>query len=261
MKKLTIIKTGGALLEDAEQLQLLIKKTVALPGHKLLVHGGGRSATALGEKLGITAQLINGRRITEAATLEVITMVYAGLINKTVTAQLQAAGCNAIGLCGADGNLLRTRKRENAEVDYGFVGDCFPGSVNEALLLQLLEQNYVPVIAPVTHDGAGQLLNTNADTIAAAIATAMQTHFETTLVYCFEKNGVLKNMHDEHSVIAELSAADFDTLQQQGIISKGMLPKLTNALQAKQAGVQQVYIMHPQFIGGTNADPKTVILN
>ncbi len=261
MKKLTIIKTGGALIEDAAQLQLLAEKTVALPGYKIIVHGGGRSATALCEKLGIASQLVNGRRITDAATLEIITMVYAGNINKTVVAKLQAAGCNAFGLCGADGNLLQTRKRENAEVDYGFVGDCFPGSVNDMLLLQLLEQNYVPVIAPVTHDGAGQLLNTNADTIAAAIATAMQAHFETTLVYCFEKNGVLKNINDEHSVIAELSAADFETLQQQGIISKGMLPKLTNALQAKQAGVQQVYIMHPQYIGGTAADPKTVILN
>lgn len=261
MKKLTVIKTGGALLEDAEQLQLLVEKTAALPGWKIIVHGGGRTATELSEKLGIPTQLENGRRITDAATLDVITMVYAGLINKTVTAKLQAAGCNAIGLCGTDGNLIRTGKRTGTSTDYGFVGDCFPGSVNDVLLLQLLQNNYVPVIAPVTHDGHGQLLNTNADTIAAEVAAAMQPYAATTLVYCFEKNGVLKNIHDDDSVIAEISTASFLSLKEQGVISKGMLPKLENALRARQRGVQQVYIMHPQFIGGSAADPKTVILN
>ncbi|MGN0058689.1 MAG: acetylglutamate kinase [Phocaeicola plebeius] len=248
MEKLTVIKVGGKIVEEPETLDRLLADFSALPGYKVLVHGGGRSATQLAARLGIESHMVNGRRITDAETLKVVTMVYGGLVNKNIVAGLQAKGVNAIGLTGADMDVIRSVKRPVQEVDYGFVGDV--KRVNTDLLASLIHQGVVPVMAPLTHDGAGHLLNTNADTIAGETAKALARHFEVTLVYCFEKKGVLRDADDDDSVIPVITPELFRQYVDEGIIQGGMIPKLENSFSAVAAGVQQVIITLATAIDG-----------
>lgn len=238
--KLTIIKVGGKIVEDAVTLQHLLKDFTALPGAKLLVHGGGRSATYIASKLGVESQMVDGRRITDAETLRVVTMVYGGLVNKNIVAGLQANKVNALGLTGADMNVIQSAKRPVTTIDYGYVGDV--KSVDASALKTLLDSGVVPVMAPLTHDGQGQLLNTNADTIAGEVAKALAAHFEVTLMYCFEKKGVLENPDDDESVIPTLDRTRVQAYIEQGAIQGGMIPKIENALQAVEKGVKRVVI-------------------
>lgn len=239
---ITIIKLGGNIIDHPIQLNEFLLQLSRLPGKKILVHGGGKLATALSSQLGIASEMINGRRVTDAETLKVITMVYAGWINKSVVAKLQSMQCNAIGLSGADGNLVCSEKRSPLPVDYGFVGDPLEGKINVDLLLTLLNAGLVPVIAPVTHDGNGQLLNTNADTMAAVIASAICKKENVQLLYCFEKNGVLANAEDDKSVLQELTSQQTEQLKVDGKIHSGMLPKLKAGFSAKSNGVKRVVI-------------------
>jgi len=239
-ERLTIIKVGGKIVEEPESLKQLLSDFSKIEGYKVLVHGGGRSATALAAKLGIESKLVNGRRITDAEMLRVVTMVYGGLVNKQIVAGLQAIGVNALGLTGADLNYMRSEKRPVTDVDYGFVGDV--KEVNADILSDLIQKGVVPVLAPLTHDNAGNLLNTNADTIAGEAAKALSKHFEVTLKYCFEKKGVLLNESDDESVISELTPELFKQYVAEGIIQGGMIPKLENSFDALQAGVKQVVI-------------------
>ena len=241
-KSLTIIKIGGNVIDNSEKLHQFLLDFTALPGDKILVHGGGKIATELGVSLGIEPKMVDGRRITDIATLRVVTMVYAGLINKNMVAQLQAKGCNAIGLSGADGNVIRAVKRPVKEINYGFVGDLDENSVSVKTLESLLSGGLTPVLCAITHDGDTQLLNTNADTIASAVAVAMSAVYETRLVYCFEKKGVLRDVENEDSVVTEIRSTDFSMLKEQGIVSGGMIPKLHNAFEAISKGVKAVYI-------------------
>ena len=242
MKKLTLIKIGGNVIDDAEKLQHFLKAFADLEGYKILVHGGGKMATKLADEMGITAKMVNGRRITDKETLRIVTMVYAGLISKNLVAQLQTQNCNAIGLSGADGNLIKAKKRPVAAIDYGFVGDLDEKSIETNNLSKLIDNGFIPVFSAITHDGESQLLNTNADTIASAIAVAMVKHYETSLIYCFEKKGVLIDVNDENSVIREINPDKYQDLTQKGIIADGMLPKLHNAFEAINKGVKEVFI-------------------
>lgn len=242
MKQLTVIKIGGNVIDNSEKLHQFLVDFTALPGDKILIHGGGKIATELGTSLGIEPKLVDGRRITDIETLRVVTMVYGGLINKNMVAQLQARGCNAIGLSGADGNVVKAVKRPVKEIDFGFVGDLDENSVSVTTLDSLLKSNLVPVLCAITHDGDSQLLNTNADTIASAVAVAMSAVYDTRLVYCFEKKGVLKDVEDENSLVTEIKREDFERLQTEGIVSGGMIPKLHNAFEAIRQGVKAVYI-------------------
>ncbi|MCQ2058305.1 MAG: acetylglutamate kinase [Bacteroidaceae bacterium] len=237
---LVIVKVGGKIVEDNDTLQQLLKDFAAIPGKKILVHGGGRSATAMATRLGIESKMVDGRRITDADMLQVVTMVYGGLVNKNIVAGLQAKGLNAIGLTGADGNVIRSVKRPVKDIDWGFVGDV--EAVNTDTLTTILNQDMIPVLAPLTHDGNGQLLNTNADTIAGETAKALSRIYKVTLVYCFEKPGVLLHEDDDNSVIPYISYYDFPRLVEDGTISGGMIPKLQNAFSALQAGVTSVLI-------------------
>ncbi len=239
---ITVIKLGGNIIDDEIQLNDFLHQLANLSGKKILVHGGGKSATALSEKLGINSEMINGRRVTNAETLKLITMVYAGWINKSVVAKLQSMQCNAIGLSGADGNLVKSQKRSPSPIDYGFVGDPIENEINADLLLNLLANGFVPVIAPVTHDGNGQLLNTNADTMASVIAAAISKKEKVQLLYCFEKNGVLKNVEDNQSFFTELKKEQTDELSAKGNIHSGMLPKLKAGFSARKNGVSRVAI-------------------
>ena len=241
MEKLILIKVGGKIVEEEETLRRLLNDFAAIEGYKVLIHGGGRSATKLAAQLGIESKMVNGRRITDADTLKVVTMVYGGLVNKNIVAGLQALGVNALGLTGADMNLMRSDKRPVAEVDYGFVGDV--KEVNADLLtFSLSIKGIVPVLAPLTHDKQGHMLNTNADTIAGEAAKALAKHFEVTLMFCFEKKGVLRDEKDDESVIPEIDRIAFKEYVEQGVIQGGMIPKLENAYQAIDAGVKQVII-------------------
>ena len=239
-KQLTVVKIGGNVIDDETSLQQFLQQFAALPGAKILVHGGGKLATSLAEQMQVPQQMIDGRRITDKATLKIVTMVYAGYINKNIVALLQAQGCAAIGLSGADGNLIQAHKRVNAQYDYGFAGDV--DTVNATLATQLLQAGYSLAIAPITHDKAGQLLNTNADTIAQEMAQALCAAYEVQLIYCFEKNGVLKNTEDENSCIAMITPTTFAALKAEGVIYDGMLPKLDNAFRALDKGVHKVRI-------------------
>ncbi len=242
MDNLYVIKIGGNVIDNSENLHHFLNDFAALDGYKILVHGGGKLATDLSHTLGIEPKMVDGRRITDIETLRVVTMVYAGLINKNIVAQLQLYHCNAIGLTGADANLIRARKRPVKEIDYGFAGDLHETSVAKNKLSELLEAGLIPVFSAITHDGEGQLLNTNADTIASALAVALSSIYNVSLVYCFEKTGVLRDVTDEGSVIREISSSEFETLKSDNIIAGGMLPKLQNAFQAIQNGVNEVYI-------------------
>ena len=251
MKQVTVIKVGGAIVEDAERLAQLLDRFAALPGQKVLVHGGGRRATKVASALGIESKMVEGRRITDAEMLEVVTMVYGGLVNKNIVAQLQSRGVNAVGLTGADMNVIRSHKRPKKDgVDYGFVGDVDKADGHR--LLSLICDGLTPVMAPLTHDGMGHILNTNADTIAAETAKALaQEGAPTTLVYCFEKAGVLADPDDESSVIGTINHNEFVRLVANGTISGGMIPKITNALAAVDAGVDRVIITKAENIGKT----------
>jgi len=237
---LYVIKIGGNVIDDAEKLSAFIRAFAAINGHKILVHGGGKLATRLAEQLGIEQQVVDGRRITDTETLRVVTMVYAGYVNKTLVAQLQAAGSNAIGLTGADGNAILAHKRQHPAIDYGFVGDI--DSVNAAWLHSLLREQIDIVMAPITHDAHGQLLNTNADTIAQEIAVALSEYYTVDLIYCFEKPGVLSNAADESSVIGQIDPNSYLRLREEKLIFAGMIPKLDNAFRALEKGVRQVMI-------------------
>ena len=240
MEKLTVIKVGGKIVEEPETLSRLLADFSALPGYKVLVHGGGRSATKLAAELGIESRMVNGRRITDADMLKVVTMVYGGLVNKNIVAGLQAKGVNAMGLTGADMDVMRSVKRPVKDVDYGFVGDV--KQVNADLLAGLIRQGVVPVMAPLPHAGDGHLLNTNADTIAGETAKALARHFEVTLVFCFEKKGVLRDADDDDSVIPVITPDLFRRYVDEGVIQGGMIPKLENSISAVEAGVRQVII-------------------
>lgn len=240
MEKLTIIKVGGKIVEEPDTLQQLLQDFASIKGNKILVHGGGRSATKLASRLGIESKMVNGRRITDAEMLKVVTMVYGGLVNKNIVAGLQALGINALGLTGADMNIICSKIRPVKDVDYGFVGDV--KEVNADLLAALIRQGVVPVLAPLTHNKQGNMLNTNADTIAAEAAKALAKHFEVTLMFCFEKKGVLSDENDEESVIPQIDRQAFQAYVAKGIIQGGMIPKLENAYRAIDAGVKQVII-------------------
>ena len=249
MEALYIIKIGGNVIDNSENLYRFLKDFTALPGYKILVHGGGKVATQLSETLGIEAKLVDGRRITDIETLRVVTMVYGGLINKNIVAQLQRFGSNAIGLTGADGNLVRAKKRPVKTIDYGFVGDIDDRSIDPKSLEKLMEAGFTPVFCAITHDGEGQLLNTNADTIASALAVSLSKLYETTLVYCFEKKGVLQDINDEGSLIREIDPDRYERLKEEQIIHSGMLPKLDNAFTAINCGVKAVIIGKSDDLG------------
>lgn len=244
--QLTLVKIGGNVINDEEKLEQFLKDFAKIKGYKLLVHGGGKVASSISRRLGIEPKMIEGRRVTDAATLDIVTMVYAGLINKQIVAKLQAKECAAIGLSGADGNLIKAHKRKHASIDYGFVGDI--DRVDKNVILTLLEEGFVPIVCALTHDKKGNMLNTNADTIANALAIAMSRKMVVNLYYIFEKKGVLLNPEDEHSLIPQLDQIDYTSYKEEGIISDGMIPKLDNAFQALQKGVEKVVIGSPQLI-------------
>ncbi len=235
---LSIVKIGGNVIENKAELQKFLTHFSKLPEPKILVHGGGKLATQLASKLGIKSQMINGRRITDAKSLEIITMVYGGLTNKNIVANLQANGTNAIGLSGADGNAIQAHKRPVKEIDYGFVGDI--DGVNAPFLNTLLSSGVTPVFCALSHDGKGSILNTNADTIASEIAIGMSNLYDTTLYYCFEKKGVLLDITDENSVVTDINTDKYKELLEQKIIADGMLPKLENCFHALKNKVTKV---------------------
>ena len=240
-EKLTIVKVGGAVVEDEAQLSQLLKDFSAIEGRKVLVHGGGRKATKVAEALGIESKMVGGRRITDAQMLSVVTMVYGGLVNKNLVARLQANGVNALGLTGADMDVIHSHKRPIKDgVDFGFVGDV--DKANGQMLSKLIEEGITPVMAPLTHDGQGNILNTNADTIASETAKALAPYYDVTLIFSFEKKGVLRNPDDDDSVIPVITHADFIKYKVDGTISGGMLPKIENALGAIDSGVSRVII-------------------
>ena len=259
MKEVTVIKVGGKIVEDEDTLQQLLRDFSAIEGAKVLVHGGGRSATKVASQLGIESTMIGGRRVTDEEMLRVVTMVYGGLVNKNIVARLQACGINALGLTGADMNVMRSHKRSLKKVkmddgteqmvDFGFVGDV--DACDGRMLATLIEEGVVPVMAPLTHDQKGNLLNTNADTIAGETAKALASYFDVTLIYCFEHAGVLTDPEDEASVIPHITAESFEQLKADGIVSGGMIPKIENALEAVRAGVKKVIITKADAIEGT----------
>jgi acetylglutamate kinase len=245
MQNLTIIKIGGNVIDDEAVLAKFLKKFAQIPEPKILIHGGGKIATRIAEKLGIETQMVEGRRITDKPMLEVAMMVYAGLVNKNITAQLQANACNALGLTGADLDLIRADKRPVEKINYGLVGDV--KTVNQSQLDYLLKGKITPIFCALSHNGQGQILNTNADTIASAVAMAMSDLYAVNLVFCFEKKGVLLDVEDENSVINQLNAADYQVLKEKGAIHSGMIPKLDNAFAAIRAGVKKVIIRAPEI--------------
>ncbi|MDP3467647.1 MAG: acetylglutamate kinase [Daejeonella sp.] len=263
MKSLKVIKIGGNVIDNPDSLQQFIADFAMLQGHKILVHGGGKIATKIAEDLGIKSKMVEGRRITDGESLKVVTMVYAGLINKNIVAGLQSENCNAIGLSGADGNMIRATRRLPQKVlssgedlgeavDYGFVGDLDESSIDRRGLYKLLEAGFTPVFSAITHDGKGQLLNTNADTIASAISIAMSKEYETSLIFCFEKAGVLMDIEDEGSVIRSIDPHYYNELKRQGIINDGMIPKLDNAFEAINKGLKEVCIGKADALANLN---------
>ena len=242
MERITVVKIGGNVIDNPAALERFVERFAALPGAKILVHGGGKLATRLAERLELEVRMVDGRRITDKGTLDVVTMVYAGLVNKQLVASLQAAGCNALGLSGADGNAVTARRRAPGPVDFGFVGDI--ERVDSELLRRLLEAGIVPVFCAIMHDGRGSLLNCNADSVASAVALGAARIAPSDLVFCFEKRGVLRDPDNDASVIPEITAASFEELRRTGVVSRGMLPKIENALRAVADGVRSVVIKH-----------------
>lgn len=243
-QKLFVIKIGGNVIDDEGSLQRFLKDFTQIKAPKILIHGGGKIATRIGEKLGIVSQYIDGRRITDDATIDLVTMVYGGLVNKKIVAELQHLGCNALGLTGADGNTIPAHKRPVKEIDFGWVGDIEIEKINARLLTQLLQADISPICAPLTHDQQGHILNTNADTIASSIAVALATTFAVRLIYCFEKKGVLGNIEDDHSVITPINKTKYAELKEENKLFAGILPKLENAFAAIDSGVKEVLIGH-----------------
>lgn len=246
--RLLIVKIGGNVIDNIDALNDFIEKFAALPGKKILVHGGGKLASDIAGRMGIPVKMAEGRRITDEQTLGVATMVYAGLTNKTIVAKLQAAGCDAVGLSGADGNVIQTMKRPVKDIDYGYVGDVMHDSVDAASIKKFLDGGFTPVFSAITHNGQGQLLNTNADTIASALAVGMTSIYETSLIYCFEKEGVLLDVNDRDSVIPEITQTDFERLKKNKAVAEGMIPKLQNAFEAVSKGVAEVAIGNAQSL-------------
>ena len=244
MNKINVVKIGGNVIDNPEALKRFAHDFAALPSPKILIHGGGKLATRLGEQLNIPAQMIDGRRVTDAATLDIVTMVYAGLLNKRIVALLQSEGCNALGLSGADGDVVRAVRRNPEPIDFGFVGDIDASKINTELIRTLLESDITPVFCAITHDGNGSLLNSNADSVASAVAVAASRIAPTSLLFCFEKAGVLRNVDDESSIIDEIRPDNYASLRAEGAINKGMIPKIDNAFAAIDAGVQSVIIKH-----------------
>jgi acetylglutamate kinase len=240
MENLYVIKIGGNIIDDDNKLKSFLQSFASIKSYKILVHGGGKSATKLADRLGIQQQLIDGRRITDSETLKIVTMVYTGYINKNIVAQLQSHSCNAIGLSGADGNIIQAHKRIHLTIDYGFVGDI--DSVNAERLTQFINSGLTPIIAPITSDSNGQLLNTNADTIAQEIAKAMSNYYDVQLIYSFEKNGVLLDANDDSTVISSINHKYYSALKEEKKIFAGMIPKIDNAFAALNSGVKKVII-------------------
>lgn len=240
MDKLIVVKIGGNIIDDETKLSSFLKDFAAINAKKILIHGGGKLATKLAEQMNVPQQMVEGRRITDAETLKIVTMVYAGYINKNIVAQLQTNTCNAIGITGADGNAILAHKRAHSTIDYGFVGDV--DAIDTSFFNNLIQQNFTPVIAPITHDKKGQLLNTNADTIAQEAAKALSTFYNVELIYSFEKNGVLLDVNNEESVIQKMNDDYYKELKQEGKIFAGMIPKLDNAFAALNSGVKKVII-------------------
>ncbi len=257
-QKLKIIKIGGDIINKKDDLSSFLTDFSRINGPKILVHGGGNRATEMAKNLGLQPKLIGGRRITDKANLEIVTMVYAGLINKNITAELQLNNCNAIGLSGADANIIVAHKRIVKNIDYGLAGDV--DIVNHSTMQLFLENNLTPVICAITHDKKGQLLNTNADTIASELASAMVKYYDVELVYCFEKNGVLNNINNENSVIEKINSKKMQILKEQGVINEGMLPKIDNCFYALQNGVAKVIIGKPELIQDKNLKCTTLVL-
>ena len=242
MEQITVIKLGGNVIDNPTALAAFVRNLVSLEGPKILIHGGGKLATRLAERMEIPVQMVEGRRITDKATLDIVTMVYAGLINKQIVAALQAAGCNALGLSGADGNIGRAHRRKPTPIDYGFVGDI--DAVDSNLLKTLLEAGITPVFSAIMHDGKGNLLNCNADSVATAVALGAAAIAPTDLIFCFEKRGVLRDAEDDASVISRITAANYAALKAEGAVKGGMIPKIENALKAVEQGVRSVRIKH-----------------
>jgi len=260
MNKLYVTKIGGNVLDDDEALNRFLKDFASIQAPKILIHGGGAIATKLGNKLGIESKYVNGRRITDRETLDLVTMVYGGLVNKQIVAHLQQWGCNALGVTGADGNMIKAVKRPVKDIDYGYVGDINPDSVNSTLLYFLLKQNVVPVFAPLTY-ADGMMLNTNADTIASVLAVSLSKHFDVRLIFCFEKKGVLRDINDENSVIRNLNENEYQHLLSAGAFHDGILPKLENAYSAIHAGVKEVLIgQASDLIRNTRVDTEGTLI-
>ena len=243
-KNITVVKIGGNVIDNEAALARFVEDFAQLPSPKILIHGGGKLATRLAEKLEVPTTMIEGRRVTDAATLDIVTMVYAGLLNKRIVALLQSEGCNALGLSGADGDVVRAVRRNPEPIDFGFVGDIDASKINTELIRTLLESDITPVFCAITHDGNGSLLNSNADSVASAVAVAASRIAPTSLLFCFEKAGVLRNVDDESSIIDEIRPDNYASLRAEGAINKGMIPKIDNAFAAIDAGVQSVIIKH-----------------
>jgi acetylglutamate kinase len=258
---LYVIKVGGNVIDNPALLDRFLADFANIKGHKVLIHGGGKIATRIGDKLGIGSKYVDGRRITDADTIDVVTMVYGGLVNKQVVAKLQANGCNAIGLTGADANIIPAVKRPVKTIDYGFVGDVDASQLNVQPLKAILDAGLTPVFSPLTHDGKGQILNTNADTIASSLAIALSAHFTVRLIYCFEKKGVLRDANDDNAVISLIDREIYKQLLADGILSDGILPKLENAFSAIESGVNEVLIGHANdvLLNTTGAVAGTLI--
>lgn len=241
-EKLFVVKIGGNVIDDPKNSDSFLKEFSAIKSKKILIHGGGKIATAIGEKLGIASKYVDGRRITDDETIDLVTMVYGGLVNKQIVAKLQSLQCNAIGISGADANLLPAKKRQVKEIDYGWVGDINDAEVDTTIWRLFLENGLTPVATPLTHDSSGHILNTNADTIASVIAVALSSLYNTDLVFCFEKNGVLQNVNDEDSLISKLTFNDYLSLKNSDKLFAGILPKIDNAFDAINKGVNEVIL-------------------
>ena len=257
-KQLSIVKIGGNVINDPEQLDLFLNDFAKLDGLKIIVHGGGKKATEMADSLGLKPKMIGGRRVTDKANLEIVTMVYAGLLNKNIVAKLQGYGCNALGLSGADANVIRAHKRIVSDIDYGFAGDI--DEIEAQTISLFLNAGLAPVFSAITHNKQGQLLNTNADTIAAELAKSLSRDFEVALIYCFEKNGVLMKVDDDDSVIERIDSKKYEILKSEGAISDGMLPKMENCFEALQNGVHKVHIGKPELIANINLKHTTLTL-
>lgn len=258
MEKLSIVKIGGNIIEDESALTHFLQLFSNLKGKKILVHGGGKKASKMADKLGVESKMIDGRRITNLETLEIITMIYGGLVNKNIIAKLQALNTNAIGLSGADCNCVRSDIRPVKGIDFGFVGDI--KSVDNKAIDLLISSKFTPVFCAITHDGKGQLLNTNADTITSQIAIAMSRNYKTEIYYCFELNGVLKNINDTNSIVKNINSEVYQKLLKSGVISNGMIPKLHNCFDALQNGVQTVFMGNTNILTKENNNFTTITL-